>query len=49
MYYAVRYEADPFLALQRKVPKHAGTHPSVTAEVAEAIRIRNDERGESAL
>jgi len=29
---------DPILALERKVPKHAGTHPSVTVEVAEVIR-----------
>src|SRR5665213_1696914 len=37
-YYAARHEQDPIRALERKVPKHAGTHPSVTAEVAEAIR-----------
>ncbi|MEO5769307.1 MAG: DDE-type integrase/transposase/recombinase [Polyangia bacterium] len=37
-YYTARNEQDPIQALERKVPKHAGTHPSVTAEVAEAIR-----------
>ena len=37
-YYAARSEQDPIVALERKVPKHAGTHPSVTVEVAEAIR-----------
>lgn len=37
-YYAARNEQDPIRALERKVPKHAGTHPSVTPEVAEAIR-----------
>src|SRR5665213_1458637 len=37
-YYAARNEQDPIRALERKVPKHAGTHASVTAEVAEAIR-----------
>src|SRR5450432_1308514 len=37
-FYAARNEQDPIRALERKVPKHAGTHPSVTAEVAEAIR-----------
>ena len=37
-YYAARNQQDPIQALERKVPKHAGTHPSVSAEVAEAIR-----------
>ncbi len=37
-YYTARNEQDPIQALERKVPKHAGTHPSVTAEVAEVIR-----------
>jgi len=31
MYYLTRNEADPLRALERKVPKHAGTHPSVSA------------------
>src|SRR5262249_53080068 len=43
MYYAVRHEADPFVALQRKVPKHAGTHPSVSEELAKAIAKQYDE------
>jgi transposase InsO family protein len=38
-YYAARSEQDPIVALERKVPKHAGTHPSVTVEVAETIRM----------
>lgn len=37
-YYLARSEQDPIRALERKVPKHAGTHPSVAAAVAEAIR-----------
>jgi len=37
-YYTARNEQDPIRALERKVPKHAGTHPSVTALVAEMIR-----------
>ena len=37
-FYTARNEQDPICALERKVPKHAGTHPSVTVEVAEAIR-----------
>lgn len=37
-YYAARGQQDPIVALERKVPKHAGTHPSITAAVAEAIR-----------
>jgi transposase InsO family protein len=36
-YYATRGEADPLRALERKVPKHAGTHPSVSSALAEAI------------
>lgn len=37
MYYTVRDEADPVGALERKVPKHAGTHPSVSAALGAAI------------
>jgi transposase InsO family protein len=37
-YYAARAEQDPIRALERKVPKHAGTHPSVTEAVAEVIQ-----------
>jgi putative transposase len=40
MYYAVRGEADPLRALERKVPKHAGTHPSVSAALAEALELQ---------
>ena len=43
MYYAVRGEADPFHALARKVPKHAGTHPSVSEALAKAIAKQYDE------
>lgn len=42
-YYAARGQQDPIVALERKVPKHAGTHPSITIPVAEAIRqLRKD-------
>lgn len=34
MYYAARKDNDPLRALERKVPKHAGTHPSVSAALA---------------
>jgi len=37
-YYTARNQQDPIRALERKVPKHAGTHPSVTVQVAEEIR-----------
>jgi putative transposase len=37
MYYAVRGEDDPIAVLARKVPKHAGTHPSVSVALAQAI------------
>jgi transposase InsO family protein len=37
MYYTARDEADPVAALERKMPKHAGTHPSVSAGLAAAI------------
>ena len=36
-FYAARAEADPIVALARKVPSHAGTHPSVPALLGEAI------------
>jgi putative transposase len=36
-YYMARAEADPLRALERKVPKHAGTQPSVSAALGEAI------------
>jgi putative transposase len=37
MYYQALKSKDPFRALERKVPRHAGTHPSITKELAEAI------------
>ena len=43
MYYAARFETDPFRTLQRKVPKHAGTHPSVSEALAKAIAKQYDE------
>ena len=33
-YYAARDAADPVLALARKVPSHAGTHPSMPAPLS---------------
>jgi transposase InsO family protein len=37
MYYTARSEADPVGALARKLPKHAGTHPSISEALAAAI------------
>ena len=37
-FYAAKGEQEPIVALERKVPSHAGTHPSVTPAVAEVIR-----------
>jgi len=37
MYYTARAEDDPVRALERKIPKHAGTHPSVSPGLAAAI------------
>ena len=46
MYYAARSEDDPLGALARKVPKHAGTHPSISEAVAAAIENQyRDHRG----
>lgn len=36
-YYAARSVADPIAALARQVPSHAGTHPSVSPALVEAI------------
>lgn len=36
-YYAVKSEPNPIETLARKVPKHAGTHPSVSEALGEAI------------
>lgn len=42
-FYIARAEQDPIRALERKVPKHAGTHPAVTDAMAAAIRhLRRD-------
>ena len=43
MYYAARGEADPVGALARKVPKHAGTHKSVSAALGAAIEKQHQE------
>jgi len=37
LYYAVRGANDPFALLARKIPEHAGTHPSISAELGKAI------------
>ena len=37
MYYLTRNEVDPLRALERKVPKHAGTHPSMSSALAAAL------------
>lgn len=36
-YYTARDEAEPIRALERRVPRHAGTQPSVSKAVAEAL------------
>jgi putative transposase len=36
-FYSVRDVPDPIVALERKIARHAGTHPSVTEAVAEVI------------
>jgi putative transposase len=42
-FYIARNAQDPIRALERKVPKHAGMHPSVPEPVAEEIRrLRRD-------
>ena len=42
-YYTAKDEQDPIRALERKVPKHAGTQPSVSLVVGEAIKkLRKD-------
>jgi transposase InsO family protein len=40
-YYAARGEQDPFRALERKVPKQAGTHPAIGGALAEALRVQH--------
>jgi transposase InsO family protein len=41
MYYQALRTDDPLGALARKVPKHAGTHPSVAPALAEAIACQH--------
>ena len=42
-YYTAKGEAEPIRVLERKVPRHAGTHPSITPQVEEIIRtLRRD-------
>ena len=36
--YVARSSDEPITALERKVPSHAGTHPSVSTAVAETLR-----------
>ncbi|HTQ06540.1 MAG TPA: IS481 family transposase [Polyangiaceae bacterium] len=43
MYYAARNAADPIGALERKVPKHAGTHPAISPAVAAALAKQHKE------
>ncbi len=42
-FYAARAEPDPIAALARKVPNHAGTHPSVSTALGEAIARQHRE------
>ncbi len=39
-YYDAKDVADPLRALERKVPAHAGTHPAVSAALAQAIEVQ---------
>ena len=42
-FYSVRNEDNPIVALERKVPRHVGTHPKVSDAAAETIRaLRRD-------
>jgi transposase InsO family protein len=42
-YYTAKGQAEPIRVLERKVPRHAGTHPSITAKVEETLRaLRRD-------
>ena len=40
-YYLARDAKDPVLALARKVPRHAGTHPAISPPLALAIRTQH--------
>ena len=39
-YYVTRAHADPLTALARKVPKHAGSHPSISRDVATQLHAQ---------
>jgi len=39
-YYVARAHADPLTALARKVPKHAGSHPSISRDVAAQLHAQ---------
>lgn len=41
--YLARGEDDPLRALERKTPKHAGTHPSISANLANTIALQHRE------
>ena len=42
-YYLAKDDPNPIAALERKVPSHAGTHPTITPPIEEAIRgLRRD-------
>lgn len=43
MYYSARHKNDPFHALMRKVPKHAGHRPSVSSELTPVIASQYQE------
>ena len=36
-YYLAKSDDDPMRSLERKVPKHAGTHPAISPALGEAI------------
>lgn len=40
-YYLARDEKEPWVALARRVPSHAGTHPSISAALADAIAAQH--------
>ena len=42
-YYQAKGKADPLGALSRKVPAHAGTHPTIKAGLAKAVAVQYKE------
>jgi putative transposase len=42
-YYSARDKDDPLVVLERKVPKHAGTFPSMPGRLGEAVRQQHRE------